>query len=617
MFREMGINELVLQWIAKSILILISVSPLSARSSNYAANEIEDFSLHLRQKSFPNKTRPPPTSNTPYILYTDILSGPVIGGENNKGAYLSIFGKNFANDFNKNGIKVFIGDVEVDNYRYFGPSLGREDVQQITVQVGSLGDPKTGVPLPIRVESSTKGSSNTDHSFIVQPGSFFFVDNRKGKDSTARRNDIDHPWRNVQTDSRTGALEVVGPGDFIVLRGGDVWSDAGHNNRFVRFIGTSGTSPTGANRAGPITITSYPGEDVRIKPPAHSFGGFHGVSGREDVYTQDADWITIANLRIEGGDITVLDSPINLQEKSDHWRIINNEIFNWAAADGSRRDEGGKVIPQARAGGISGNGTNIVIAGNHIHHISGGTLNHCIYLDTGSTDVEISYNHIHDCSGGNIIQTFDNLGIGQLKNIRIHHNFLHNGTRYGLNIADGTDSLIAWNNIIANTAFAGIRINITGKGGQIDIFHNTLFNNNMVNGGDGHAPITNSWDLSQKIVNIRNNIVYGGAFSIAYYLNYGKGAVVLERNLFYGIQNGKIPIEDSNPIGGGIDQRNPRLVDPINNNFRLAIGSPAIDQAIQGRPFDIVDDYYQTPRPLIKGADVGASEYINMLPQLK
>ncbi|MHB8744855.1 MAG: hypothetical protein ACYC9L_17330, partial [Sulfuricaulis sp.] len=38
---------------------------------------------------------PAPITGAPYITYTDILSGPNTGGENNEGAYLSIFGKNF------------------------------------------------------------------------------------------------------------------------------------------------------------------------------------------------------------------------------------------------------------------------------------------------------------------------------------------------------------------------------------------------------------------------------------------------------------------------------------------------------------------------------------------
>src|SRR4030066_134240 len=88
-------------------------------------------------------TTPPPTPITgaPYILYTNVLTGPNVGGENSKGIYLSVFGKNFGNSGLGTTVKVFINNVEVDNYRYLGPALGRSDIQQITVQIGAIGNP--------------------------------------------------------------------------------------------------------------------------------------------------------------------------------------------------------------------------------------------------------------------------------------------------------------------------------------------------------------------------------------------------------------------------------------------------------------------------------------------
>src|SRR3989344_5591253 len=115
----------------------------------------------------------PPITGAPYILYTDILSGPASGGENNKGAYLSLFGKNFGGSGLGTTVKVYVNNVEVDNYRYLGDSLGRLDVQQITVQVGALGNPTPGVALPIK--GVVNGvASNTDHTFTVQPGDIIF-----------------------------------------------------------------------------------------------------------------------------------------------------------------------------------------------------------------------------------------------------------------------------------------------------------------------------------------------------------------------------------------------------------------------------------------------------------
>src|ERR1700759_4543646 len=76
------------------------------------------------------------SASTPLVLYTDIASGPNSGGENGKGAYLSIFGKNFGSTGLGTRTKVTIGGVAVASYRFFGASKARADVQQISVQIG-------------------------------------------------------------------------------------------------------------------------------------------------------------------------------------------------------------------------------------------------------------------------------------------------------------------------------------------------------------------------------------------------------------------------------------------------------------------------------------------------
>src|SRR5690349_18960313 len=90
-----------------------------------------------------------PAPTQPTVLYTDIASGPNSGGENGNGAYLSIFGRNFGAAGLGSRVKVTIGGAEVASYRYLGPSKGRSDVQQITVQVGALTGQALGTPLPV------------------------------------------------------------------------------------------------------------------------------------------------------------------------------------------------------------------------------------------------------------------------------------------------------------------------------------------------------------------------------------------------------------------------------------------------------------------------------------
>ncbi len=545
----------------------------------------------------------PAAMAAPVVLYTDIVSGPTSGGENNKGVYLSVFGRDFGDAAGLGTTtRVYINDVEVDNYRYLGVSRGRADIQQITVQVGAIGNPAPGVTLPVKVVVNGT-ASNTDRGFMAQPGDILFVDNVSGNDATAVKNDITKPWRYVQTsDGLGGALAptVIKPGDVIVMRDRGVpWSDIGYLNRFARFRYVTGTAPTGVKGNGPITLMGYPNENVRVLPQPHTSGGIHGIG---DSYPQYSDWVNISNLRIEGGDRTVNDGPINLQVKSDNWRIVNNELYNWSAEDGA-------LGAEARSGGIAGNGTHVAILGNHIHHIDGGTLNHCIYLDTGSVDVEIGYNHLHDCVGGNIVQTYDNLGTAPVENIRVHHNLMHDGNRYGLNISGGTRSLQAWNNVIYNTAFAGVRINVAYDTlTNITVAHNTLYNNQLVNGGDGRAPIVNSWNYNVGVGRVFNNVVYAGNYATSYFDAYGPAPnLQFSRNLWYGLNKGA-PGMDTSPIGGN-DKNDPLFENASIYNFRLKINSPAINQATATPPFAVNDDYVFVRRPQDAIPDAGAYEY--------
>jgi signal peptidase I len=406
-----------------------------------------------------------PSSSAPFVLYLDVIAGPSQGGENNLGAYVSVFGRHFEGS----KVQVHIGGAEVARYLYKGPSRGLADVQQITVQVGALGHAKPGVPLPVQV-TVDGAASNTDQTFTIQPGDFLFVDNVAGNDATAKLNDIQRPWRHVQnSDGKGGALAHAKPGDTLVLRGKKVWSDRGRNERWFRFRHATGSAPTGKKGTGYLTILGYPGENARFRPSANSFGGIHGIDSRN--YPGYSQWITIAGLSLEGGDRTVRDAPINLQVDSNHWRIVNNDIGPWDAD------------VEARSAGISGNGRDVKIFGNHIHDIGGGVLNHCLYLDTGATDVEVAYNHIHGCTGGNIVQTYDNLHVRNLRGISIHHNLMHDGNRYGLNISDGTVSAVIRDNIIYNTAMAALRLHVDAEASSRFVITHNILSTPLLNDG--------------------------------------------------------------------------------------------------------------------------------------
>jgi hypothetical protein len=494
-------------------------------------------------------------TGAPNVLYTDLASGPNSGGENNKGAYLSIFGKNFGSSGLGSTLKVYVGSVEVDNYRYLGASKGRTDIQQITVQIGALGNPTAGVALPVKVVVNGV-SSNTDRNFIVNPGKFYFVDNVRGNDTTGVADDITHPFRHVQTPTLSAAAwGKVRPGDIIVMRGtGTPWTDVGFENYFMRYRDKSGSAPTGAVGTGPITVMAYPAEDVFINTSkATGFnGGISGING--STFTGMGQWGTIADLRVEGGGD---DGAIDFEIYGHHWRVVNNELTATTAQT------------SARAGGLTGNGNGIFIYGNHVHDVNGdGQTNHGIYIDNDGS-YEVAYNLINNIAGGNGFQMYTygfTSGAQYTQNVSFHHNIVHDVNKHGINVADGTKAgIVIYDNLVYNTAVAGIRFNSNTLTG-CKIYNNTIYNTNM-QGNPIYGALMNDWNLPAGAVDIENNIFEptGGK---PYGADVIGGAGTLSHNLWFG-GSGSTGADNA-PVTG-----NPMFTAP-GTDFHLQTGSAAI-----------------------------------------
>ncbi|MEO6297706.1 MAG: choice-of-anchor Q domain-containing protein [Dokdonella sp.] len=543
--------------------------------------------------------------DAPVVLYTDIVSGPTSGGENNKGAYLSVFGKNFGSGALGTNIKVFVGSGEVDNYRYAGPSKGRSDIQQITVQLGSLGgDATAGAHLPIKVVVDG-APSNADQIFTINPGHFIFVDAASGNDATGQVDNIAKPFQHVQTGSNFtgGAWGKVRAGDFLVLRGG-TYAGVGFENYFLRFEirvsgvtdRSSGTSPTGVVGTGPITLMAFPNEAAFINGDSatHSGGALSGLNGQN--YPFAGKWIVIANLKVEGGGY---DGPISQEIYGDNWRIINNELTALTGVTSG--------ASPSRMAGITGNGQNSVWLGNHIHDIQGSTNEaHGIYID-GDGTYDIGYNNIHDIHSGKGIQLFSNGGNGSdaINHVRIHHNLVRNVTQFGINIADGsTNDIAIFDNIVTDAQVAGLRFNTNTLHG-CRVYNNTFFNNNTLD-SEIYGVLMNDWNLPSDALDVRNNIFWarsGTAYATGS-VGFDDAIGVITRNLWFG-GNDSFAF-DTNALNA-----NPQLVDPNNGNFHVAsASSPVVDTGSATAAALVTNDFdADRPRPSGTGIDVGAYEF--------
>lgn len=571
--------------------LLLGACSAGARSPAQSGNLVSSkspTSLPVRHGSAFAIDQLAPNLGAPLVLYTDVTSGPNSGGENNDGAYLSIFGKHFGTKGLGTAVKVFIGGVQVSNYRYLGPSRGRPDIEQISVQVGHLGDPKPGRPLPIMVVSNGR-DSNTNHTFTVNPGRMLFVSQR-GNDATAIPGDIERPYRYVQ-GGKNCAFDAARPGDTIVLLGTPLngksitsdptppsaaWTDQ-YRGYFLRFIGKDGTAPTGALRTGPISLIAYPDDDVYIYESyaSHAKGAITGVDTRSYV---GGRYVTIADLRIEAGGPS---GVINEQVDSDHWRVVNNDI---TAATG---------INDAHnlAAGIDGTGTNSYWVGNHVHDIRSGARSmtmHGIYIG-GNGSYDVAYNWIDKVTDGSGFQVYTDEGSSHITNdVSLHHNMIYNVRKYGINIANGSGvGFVVYDNVVYNSGMGCLRFN-TDTLHDAKIYNNTFYNCSTTR---GYGVVNNDAVLPSDAIDMENNILYatpGGSYSGGS-VGMSIGIGLVTHNLFYnGVDDDNW---DSHPVS-----KNPMFVNLVTPNLHLKSGSPAIGSGSTAVSTIVTTDYDLNPR---------------------
>ena len=573
-----------------------------------------------------------PTSTGPYVRYTDTLSAPTTGGENSAGGYLSIFGTNFGS---ASGLgtttKVYIGGVEVANYRYLGLSkVGSQlGLQQITVQVGALGGLAVGTAAPVMVTVNGV-PSNVDSTFTPTNGKIWFV-SLTGNDSTAVAGDITHPSRYLQnTSALTGAYFKMGAGDEVVIRGGS-WSDTnGVDTTWMRF--GAGTAARNGTAKAWIHITAYPGpingnaiEDVHYTTPSGASGGIAGAW--QAIAGTTGEYVSVSNLRMDVAGGAARDAaPINFQYSAGHWRVVNNELGPWVAGNSA-------VL---NAAGISGHGDTMAIYGNHIHDIAGlsDLQNHGIYADTTAQNWDVGFNWINNMTGGSAIQFNDNEGgagsyalphggtWAGFTGIRIHHNWVQNAIKYGVNFNDqgstqeGTYSAMIWDNVIIGTGLPPLRINSTQPTQALWFSYNTVYDCMTTTSGTGNGIVrSEGFGTGSGIKNVfYDNIFVFGPHTVAgtqWFADVGGTAATttsysFKNNLYFGgTQSPTVPLTygDTAAVIG-----DPLFTSASTGVFATASTSPARKSARQALPsgFSVTDDFTGTVWRGTGISDVGA-----------
>ena len=507
------------------------------------------------------------SQQAPHIFFSDLDSGPNTGGQNDKGAFVTIYGKGFGND--RGPATVSVGGGQADNYPVWTDS-------KIGFQLGNAA--RSG-----DIVVHVGGTSSNGVPFVVRPGSIYFV-SVAGNDHHS--GSFKSPWRTI-----VKAKNSIAAGDIAyVMNGADqIVLDDFDASLAIASSGVAGR---------PKALAVYPGARAMIG----SAGGPE-FAVRTPALGQRFNYWTLAGFTLRGGNESL---KLVLAEG---WRVVANDM-SCPNGDG-----------QAACFEAAGS-ENLKVLGNFIHdsgRSTAGKQYHSLYFTTDSIHIEVGWNIIannHSCRG---IQFHSspldaNSGFNQFDLI-VHDNVVHGQVCDGINFATIDPSkgpVQAYNNIVYDVGtgpdpqgevsnYACISSpGITNRGapgsGTTEWFNNTLYNCGPHGGQNSGAFNAGS---GSPIVRLRNNIVY--ARSGENYLEPAGDAARFtgNNNVWFGA--GKGPARTTANVNA-----DPKFIDPVKADFHLQSSSPAIDAGVNT---GILSDAGGVTRPQGTASDCGAFEF--------
>ncbi len=515
---------------------------------------------------------------TPRIFYSDLQSGPNVGGENNAGALVTIYGDRFGTS--RGNSSVTVGGGAAASYQVWTNT-------KVTFQLGSAA--KTG-----NIVLKTASGSSNAVPFTVRSGNIYFIstDGSDGNSGSYVR-----PWRTIPH-----AVHSIAAGDIIYARNGvSQTSDDGQGWNSALTIRSQWSAASGNPRA----LVAYPGAVVTI-------GNVDGPnSGIRD--TTYGEWV-FAGLQLRGAN-----EAVSLW--GNNWRFVNNDM---TCPNGDGED----------ACFHTSEASYIKLLGNNVHDT--GTSNasaeyHGVYFSSDSNHVEAGWNtiaRVHGCRGLQVFSTpiESNTGYNQYDLI-IHDNLIHDTQCDGIVLGTVDPSkgpVQVYNNIIYNAGTGPNNPEQTGNwscvfvtgytnagspgGGTVDVFGNTMYNCGSFAHppyGDSTGGVMNGGNNSALYIRIRNNIIYQLNKNAPYWANYSsaKNGVYGSNNLFYGIGAPPSSTEVTNSV-----ESNPLLSNASQDNFHLTSSSPAKNAGITTSQ---TADYDGVPLPQGPAYPIGAYAYPN------
>ena len=236
----------------------------------------------------------------PHLFYTDLTSGPKSGGQNNAGAFVTLYGANFGAA--RGSSSVTIGGAPASSYPTWTDA-------KITIQLGPAA--VTG-----NILVSTPAGSSNGAAFTVRSGNIYFVATN-GSDSKSGK--YGSPWRTLMR-----ARDAMHPGDITYVMNGVAQSDDDGSGWQTSLLLSSG-----GTAAAPEAFVVYPQATATI---GSITGPPMGVRSAPRGGAYPNYWVFAGfTMRGQGAAMALWGST--------GWRIVAND-FSCPNGNGSRRLHG-------------------------------------------------------------------------------------------------------------------------------------------------------------------------------------------------------------------------------------------------------------------------------------
>ncbi len=498
---------------------------------------------------------------TPAIFFSDLTSGPNNGGANNKGAFVTIWGKNFGAT---RGTSVVTVGGAVDNYPVWTDG-------KISFQLGA------GAASGNIFVKTSAGTSN-GVPFTVRAGDIYFA-STSGSDGNSGT--FASPFATV-----VRCKNALGPGDICYLENG-VQQKSVENYNAGLSIQSGGTT------ASPMALVAYPGATATIGTTSMQYAmRTPAISGTFN------NWV-ISQLKIVSGN-----AAIDLVGVSG-WRVVGNDM---SCPPGSGQS----------ACFHTDTTTSLAFLGNYVHDVgtTAGSIDkyyHAVYFTTNSNHIDVGWNTIvpntthSTSSGGCRAMQFYSTGGADQYDLHVHDNLIHDAICDGINFStvDPSKGIVeAYNNVVYHVGtgpdpFDGSSnyacVN-TGGGGNsstpVDVYNNTFYDCGAQGSSDAAAFTT------YIPTRIRNNVVY--QLTSENYLGRNGVTPTGSNNVWFGA--GAPP----SGLSGSINT-NPVLANIGGADFHLQSNSPAKDAGVS--ILTLRTDRDGILRPQGSAYDIGAYEF--------